>query len=68
MEKLKVCTIQSNSKFYLICYYINIRGSDIMKIVPFDILKELSEKRPLFHNEKDFQFEFAFQNTQLALK
>ncbi len=33
-----------------------------------NILKELSIKRPLFHNEKDFQFEFALLLQQKGYK
>lgn len=33
-----------------------------------NILRELSKRRPLFHNEKDFQFEFALFLQQLGYK
>ncbi len=33
-----------------------------------DILKKLSINRPLFHNEKDFQFEFTLLKQQLGYK
>ena len=33
-----------------------------------NILKELSKRRSLFHNEKDFQFEFALLMQQLGYK
>jgi len=39
---------------------INIKKvEEINKEVLEQILKELAEKRPIFHNEQDFQFELA---------
>ena len=39
-----------------------------MKVSVFNVIKELASKRPLFHNEKDFQFEFALLMQQLGYK
>ncbi|MBQ9731363.1 MAG: hypothetical protein IJV94_04605 [Bacilli bacterium] len=39
-----------------------------MYINIMNILEQLSIKRPLFHNEKDFQFEFALLLNQLGYK
>lgn len=39
-----------------------------MKMDVENILKVVSNKRPLFHNEKDFQFEFALALQQLGYK
>ena len=39
-----------------------------MTINVFNIIKELSAKRPLFHNEKDFQFEFALVLQSIGFK
>jgi len=47
---------------------MNNENGEYMKLDVSEILKELSIKRPLFHNEKDFQFEFSLLMQQLGFK